>query len=127
MTSRFALTIWIVLRSSISTPDGALILDDHAPREAVDQTHILALQRGAQIGVGGGPAATVEDRLFHRSKAFLLGAVVVVGRLEPGLTACLDEGGVERVLARAALHAQRPVRAAPAILAAAWRVSMRVK
>ena len=66
--------------------DGALILDDHAPREAFDQTDILPFQRRPQIGVGGRPAAAVADGLLHRPKAFLLGAVIVVGqsRSRPG-------------------------------------------
>ena len=96
----------------------ALILDDHAPREATDETHVFAPERGSQIGVGGGPAAAEMDGLLHRAKAFLLGAVVVVGQLETGLAACLDEGGVERVAARAALDVERPVGAAPSVLAA---------
>ena len=98
--------------------DGALILDDDAPREAFDQTHILPLQRRPQIGVGGRPAAAAMDGLLHRAKAFLLGAVVVVGRLEAGLAAGLDEGLVERIERVAAPHMQRAVAAAPAILAA---------
>ena len=56
------------------------VLDDHAPREAADETHVRPLQRRAQIGVGGRPAAAAMDRLLHRAEAFLLGAVVVVGQ-----------------------------------------------
>ncbi len=96
----------------------ALILDDHAPREATDETDVFAPQRRPEIGIGGGPAAAEMDGLLHRAKAFLLGAVVVVGQLEAGLAAGLDEGGVERVAARAALDVERSVGAAPAVLAA---------
>src|SRR5690606_32631409 len=95
-------------------PDGTLILDDHTPREAIDEPHILAPERGPEIGVGGRPAAAEMDRLLHRPEAFLLGAIVVVRKLEPSLSARLDEGGVERIAARATLHVQWPLGAAPA-------------
>jgi hypothetical protein len=32
---------------------------------------------GLQIGIGGGPAAALPDRLLHRAEAFLLLAIVV--------------------------------------------------
>ena len=96
----------------------ALILDDHAPREAIDQTHVFAPEGRAQIGVGGRPAAAAENGLFHGAEAFLLGAVVVVGQFEPGLVAGFDEGCIKRVGARSALDVQRTVLAAPAVLAA---------
>ena len=93
--------------------DGALILDDHPPREALDQTDILPLQRRPQIGVGRRPAAAVADRLLHRPEAFLLGAIVVVGQFETGLLACLDEGARRAGCARgrAGRAAARPCRA----------------
>src|SRR5690606_21463443 len=97
---------------------GALILDDHPPREAVDEAHILTLQGRTQISVGGGPAPAVVDGLLHRAETFLPGAVIVLRRLEAGLPSGLDEGGVERVALRAAPHVQRSVVAAPAVLAA---------
>ncbi len=95
--------------------DGALILDDHAAREALDQTHVFALQRRPQIGVGGRPAAAAMDGLLHRAEAFLLRAVIVLGQLEAGLAAGLDEGGVERIACagRAAHAADRRCRASP--------------
>ena len=99
--------------------DGALILDDHPPREAVDQAHIFPLQRGPQIGVGRRPAAAAVDGLLHRPEAFLLGAVVVVGQLEAGLAARFDKGGVERVAcAGPRCTCSGPLVAAPAVLAA---------
>src|SRR5690606_24586464 len=96
----------------------ALILDDHTPRETIDEIHIPALQGGAQIGIGGGPAAAHMDRLLHGAEAFLLGAVIVVRDLEACLPARIGESGVERVEPLAALDMQRTVRAAPAGLAA---------
>jgi hypothetical protein len=98
--------------------DCALILDDDAPCEGADKTHVFSFQGRAQIGVRGRPAAAIEDGLLHGPKAFLLGAVVIVGGFESGLLSRFDKGGIERILAAAALHAQRTFRAPPAILAA---------
>ncbi len=92
---------------------GAALRDDDAGGEAGDDGDVAAGDRGAQVGVGGGPAAAAPDRLLHRAEALLLLAVVVVGELEAGLGAGLDEGVVERVAARAAGDVQRAVVAAP--------------
>ena len=97
ITSRFALTTSILPPRSISTPVGAAVLDDDLAGKAADELDIRPLQRRPQIGVGGGPAAALADRLLHQAEAFLLVAVIVVGRLEAGLLAGLDEGVEQRV------------------------------
>ncbi|MNE33763.1 hypothetical protein D3C80_1274500 [compost metagenome] len=98
--------------------DRAAVLDDDLAGETVDQRDVAALQRRFQIGIGGGPAAAMMDRLLHQPETLLLGAVIVVGQLETGLRAGLNEGVEQRIVDRAALHMQRPIRAAPALLAA---------
>src|SRR3954451_10319450 len=42
-------------------PGRALILDDDAPRETLDEANVSAFQSRLQIGVGGRPAAAVVD------------------------------------------------------------------
>ena len=118
ITSRPASTVRDMPRESSSTPvarPSAITTRVARPETIAD---VAALQRRPEVGVGGGPAAALPDRLLHRAEALLLLAVVVVGELEAGLGAGLDEGVVERVAAGAAGDVQRAVGAAPVGVAA---------
>ena len=96
----------------------AAVEDDPLGARAGPERDVRPLQRRAEIGVRGRPAAALPHRHLHRPKAFLLRAVVVGGRRIAGLDAGVGEGRVERVRRRSARHMQRAVRAAPALLAA---------
>ncbi len=98
--------------------DGPAVLDHHAPGKAAHQRGVGPLQRRLQIGVCRRPAPAIVDGLLHQAEAFLLGAVIVVRQLEPGLLAGIEEGVEQRIGHRPALHMQRPVGAAPALFAA---------
>ena len=82
------------------------------------QAHAAAFQRGLQVGVRGRPALTLAHGHFHRAKAFLLFAVVIVGQFEPGLAPGFDKSLVQRDFPAAAGHRQRPALSAPVRIAA---------
>ncbi|MNS87473.1 hypothetical protein D3C72_1214200 [compost metagenome] len=58
------------------------------------------------------------DGLLHQAETFLLGAVIIVRQFKARLRARLNEGVEQRIADGATLHMQRPIRAAPAFLAA---------
>ncbi len=89
----------------------APVLDDDAAHETVHQPQIWTFQCRTQIGVGGGPAATLPDRLLHRAETFLFQTVIIGRRFETGLLAGGHEGIEERIRLFAARNMQRPVRA----------------
>ena len=97
---------------------GAALLDHNAAGEAADHRTIGPFQRGAQIGIGGGPAAALPDGGLHRAEALLLLAVIIVGGLIARLPPGLDKGPEQRVPAQPARHMQRAVMPAPGRIAA---------
>ena len=90
-------------------PGCAAVFDDDAASKALLDLDPTGLDRGFQIGIGGGPALPLPDRRLHRAKAFLLLPVVIGRHGIAGLTARFDEGIEQRVLPRAAGDVQRTV------------------
>ncbi len=117
MTSRRARMVENVRPASISTPTARFLNYDLA-RKTFYQLDVGAFQRRLQIGIGGGPATAMMDRLLHRAEAFLLLAIIVFRHLETCLMAGLDKGVKQRIVALAALDVERAIGAAPAILSA---------
>ena len=91
-------------------------LKHHTTGKTAHHAQVVALQRWLQIGIGGRPAAAFVYGLLHRPEAFLLQAVVIVGDLKTCLTACLNKGMEERIVARSTPDMQRPIGAAPLAL-----------
>ena len=99
-------------------PGRAAVFDHHFPRQTAQHRAVAAFLCRPQIGIGGRPALTFENRGLHRAKTFLLLAIVIGGHRIARLLPRRDKGVEQRVLARPAADVQRPFVAAPGRIAA---------